>query len=98
MPATVRPYATFSATLCAATAHTTEYDADAAPLEGMAMDCGYGVADQMRPASSLSKPAIWRSSVVFPQPEAPRIAMNSPLATSSNVVQRAKRAEAGFVT
>ena len=32
------------------------------------------VADQDAPPSSLSKPAIWRSSVVLPQPDGPRTA------------------------
>ena len=33
---------------------------------------------RIAPPSSLSKPAIWRSSVVLPQPEGPSTARNSP--------------------
>ena len=36
----------------------------------------------MRPASSRSNPATMRSSVLFPQPEGPSRARNSPAATS----------------
>ena len=47
---------------------------------------------RMRPASGLSKPAIWRSSVVLPQPDAPRIATNSPSSTSSDTSSSAVNA------
>ena len=38
-------------------------------------------AMKMSPAVMLSKPAIMRSVVVFPQPDGPRKAMNSPFST-----------------
>ena len=42
---------------------------------------------RMSPSVGLSKPAIIRSVVVFPQPEGPRKVTNSPLLTSRSVLK-----------
>ena len=44
---------------------------------------------RMRPASTRTKPAIERSSVVLPQPEGPRMAVRRPASNASDTPRSA---------
>ncbi|OQB88755.1 MAG: hypothetical protein BWX86_02605 [Verrucomicrobia bacterium ADurb.Bin122] len=52
----------------------------------------------MAPASGVSKPAIMRKSVVFPQPDGPRRVRNSPARTSKLTLSTAVKPPKRFVT